>query len=179
MSKQLYYLAIVCPENVNTEILIHKHWMRQHFGCKAALKSPAHITLIPSFLMEEQLGDDLMEILSSFRWEEPRLDLGITNFDHFGSRVIFARVGQNERLTALKASLEEHMVQYPSLGIRQEMRTFHAHVTIANRDLQEADFAAAWAHFEHLTYSARFSAETFSLLQLEGPRWEILRTFEW
>ena len=61
MSKQLYYIAIVCPPAVNEEILVFKHWMRDQFNCKAALKSPAHITLIPSFLMEKRLEDDLAE----------------------------------------------------------------------------------------------------------------------
>jgi 2'-5' RNA ligase len=179
MSKQLYYIGIVCPEDINAEILSHKHWMRQHFGCKAALKSPAHITLIPSFLMESALEDDLREILSGFRWDASHLDLEINNFDHFGPRVIFAHVSQNEGLSALKTALEQHLVQYPTLGIRQEIRTFHAHITIANRDLQEGDFAAAWPHFEPLSYSAQFTTGNFSLLQLDGAKWEILHTFEW
>ena len=179
MSKQLYYIGIVCPEDINAEILSHKHWMRQHFGCKAALKSPAHITLIPSFLMESGLEDDLMEILSGFRWDAPQLDLEIRNFDHFGPHVIFAHVALNEGLSALKTALEEYLVQYPTLGIRQEIRTFHAHITVANRDLQEADFAAAWPHFQNLSYAAQFTAGTFSLLKLDGPRWEILHTFDW
>lgn len=179
MSKQLYYIGVVCPENINAEILSHKHWMRQHYGCKAALKSPAHITLIPSFLMESALEDNLKEALEGFRWAVPQLDLEIRHFDHFSSRVIFANVVQNEGLSVLKTTLEEYLVQYPTLGIRQEVRTFHAHVTIANRDLQEADFNAAWPHFEHLSYEADFTATHFSLLKLDGPRWEILHTFAW
>lgn len=179
MSKQLYYLAIVCPESVNEDILIHKQWMREHFGCKAALKSPAHITLIPSFLMEHRLEDDLVETLTAFHPVLEPLDLHLQSFDHFGSAVIFAHVAPNEGLTTLKAALERHLAQHPDLGIRQETKAFHAHVTIANRDLQEADFAEAWAHFGPLPYEASFRTGTFSLLQLEGAKWEVVHTFEW
>jgi 2'-5' RNA ligase len=179
MSKQLYYIAIVCPASVNEDILVHKHWMREHFGCKAALKSPAHITLIPSFLMEKRWEDDLVEALSTFHPPIEPLDLTLRDFDHFGSAVVFAHVDPNEQLTALKTALEEHLVQYPDLGIRQDSKAFHAHVTIANRDLQETDFPAAWAHFGPLRYEASFQTGAYALLQLDGARWEVVHTFEW
>lgn len=179
MSKQLYYLAILCPEAVNDEILTHKHWMRERFGCKAALKSPAHITLIPPFLVEKRLEDDLADTLSAFHPAVEPLDLSLQHFDHFGAAVIFAHVPPNEGLIALKTALEQHLVQHPALGIRQEAKAFHAHVTIANRDLQETDFPEAWAHFGPLQYEATFRAATFSLLQLDGAKWEVVHTFEW
>jgi 2'-5' RNA ligase len=179
MSKQLYYIAIVCPEPVNEAILTHKHWMREHFGCKAALKSPAHITLIPSFLMEKRMEDDLVETLSTFHPAVPSLDLALKDFDHFGTGVVFVQVAPNEGLADLKVALENHLLQHPALGIRQEVRAFHAHVTIANRDLGEGDFVAAWAHFETLGYEAGFTTGQFALLQLEGARWEVLHTFDW
>ncbi len=179
MSKQLYYIAIVCPDDINEAILIHKHWMREHFGCKAALKSPAHITLIPSFLMEARQEEDLVETLEAFQFPEASLDLTLHNFDHFGTGVIFSHVVSSGTLARLKTALEEHLIQHPDLGIRQEVRTFHAHVTVANRDLQEADFPAAWEHFNQLSYDASFQATGFALLQLEGAKWEIIRKFEW
>lgn len=179
MSKQLYYIAVLCPENVNEDILAHKHWMRQNFGCKAALKSPAHITLVPSFLMEKRLEEDLVDTLAAFQFDGPPLDLRLRNFDHFGTGVIFAHVEPNEDLLRLKTALEAHLMRHPDLGIRQEVRTFHAHVTIANRDLQEADFQSAWAHFEHQGYEAGFSSSKYALLQLEGAKWEVLHTFKW
>lgn len=179
MSKQLYYIAIVCPPFVDEEVHTHKVYMRDRFGCKAALKSPAHITLVPSFLMEKRLEDDLVETLTAFKPAVEPLDLELRGFDHFGSAVIFVPVAPNEGLTALKALLEEHLAAHPSLGIRHDSKAFYAHVTIANRDLSETDFPAAWAHFGPLSYEASFKASSFSLLQLEGAHWEVVHTFEW
>ena len=179
MSKQLYYIALVCPPPIDEAILAHKHWMREHFGCKVALKSPAHITLIPPFLMEKRWEDDLVETLTAFSFDRAALDLHLEGFDHFGTGVIFVQVAANEGLSQLKTDLEEHLVQHPDLGIRQETRAFHAHVTIAQRDLPEADFPAAWEHFENLPYEASFETGQYSLLQLEGARWEVVHTFEW
>ena len=179
MSKQLYYIAIVCPPVINEEILTHKVFMRDHFGCKAALKSPAHITLVPSFLMEKRLEDDLVEALSTFHPSVAPLLLELHNFDHFGSAVIFASVAPSEGLSALKVLLESHLAEHSSLGIRHDSKAFYAHVTIANRDLSETDFPAAWAHFGPLSYEAAFQAASFSLLQLDGAYWKVVHTFEW
>jgi 2'-5' RNA ligase len=179
MSKQLYYIAIVCPDDINEAILTQKHWMREHFGCKAALKSPAHITLIPSFLMEARQEEDLVETLEAFTFPETSLDLSLHNFDHFGTGVIFAHVIPSEGLSRLKTALEEHLIQHPDLGIRQEVRAFHAHVTIANRDLQEADFPRAWEYFSQLSYNSSFQSVGFALLQLDGAKWEVIHRFEW
>lgn len=179
MSKQLYYIAIVCPPAVDGEIHAHKVYMRDHFGCKAALKSPAHITLVPSFLMEKRLEDDLVETLSAFQPAVEPLDLELRGFDHFGSAVIFVPVVNSEGLSLLKTALEEHLTAHPALGIRQDSKAFYAHVTIANRDLSETDFPAAWEHFGPLPYEASFQASSFSLLQLDGAHWEIVHTFEW
>lgn len=175
----MFYIAIVCPEPVNEVVLSSKNWMRQHFGSKAALKSPAHITLIPPFLMEERLIDTLTETLSLFSFDTPSIDLQVRNFNHFTKRVIYAQVEEQPILTDLKTALEKYLVQQPALGIRQELRSFHAHITVAARDLKEDDFAAAWEHFSTQQYEADFSATAFSLLQLKGPKWEVLETFEW
>jgi len=51
----MYYVAIVCPDNLNNKIKGFKLWMQEKFGCTVALKSPAHITLIPPFWFK---GDD-------------------------------------------------------------------------------------------------------------------------
>lgn len=48
----MYFVAVVCPDEINQKVLSFKHWMRDQFGCTVALKSPAHITLIPHFLGE-------------------------------------------------------------------------------------------------------------------------------
>ena len=63
----MYYLAIVCPDELNKKILSFKLWMQEKFDCKVALKSPAHITLIPPFWFAAEEEDILLQALHVFK----------------------------------------------------------------------------------------------------------------
>jgi hypothetical protein len=43
----LFYLAIECPEDINERVEAMKDYMEEKYGCKAAKKSPAHLTIVP------------------------------------------------------------------------------------------------------------------------------------
>jgi 2'-5' RNA ligase len=49
----MYFIALVLPAYLNDKILVWKNFMQERYNCKVGLKSPAHITLIPPFWMEE------------------------------------------------------------------------------------------------------------------------------
>ena len=51
---QMYFVAIVLPSHLNEKLLAYKQLMLEKYNCKVALKSPAHITLVPPFWMEEE-----------------------------------------------------------------------------------------------------------------------------
>jgi 2'-5' RNA ligase len=50
---KMYFVAILAPEKINADALKWKLYFREKFGCRAALHSPAHITLVPPFWMKE------------------------------------------------------------------------------------------------------------------------------
>ena len=50
----MYYVALVCPNEIDEVINRFKVWMKDRFGCKAAMKSPAHITLVAPFWLEDK-----------------------------------------------------------------------------------------------------------------------------
>ena len=58
---KMYFIGIAAPAEVNEQVLQWKHYMRDHYGCTVALRSPAHITLIPPFWMEEVLEKELIK----------------------------------------------------------------------------------------------------------------------
>jgi 2'-5' RNA ligase len=85
--------------------------------------------------------------------------------------VIFVGVEKNEALAQLKLALEDYLLnKYP---IKKETRPFHAHLTIANRDLMKKDFAPAFAHFNNIEYDAKFPATAISLLRHNGTEWQV------
>jgi hypothetical protein len=49
----MYFVALVAPPEPDKKVLELKNWMKDQFGTVVALKSPAHITFIQPFWLEE------------------------------------------------------------------------------------------------------------------------------
>lgn len=173
----LFFIAIVTPEALNHQVLEWKHYMREQFHCKVALKSPAHITLIPPFTMAETAQPEIQALLEPFAASQHPFAIQLKNFAAFKPRVIYANVLPNPALSALQTSLEATLLQSGRVPIKKEDRPFHPHITIANRDLQKEDFPLAWQHFQQITYEASFTANTISLLKNNEHKWEIAASF--
>lgn len=169
----LHFIAIVTPASINQQVLEWKLYMQQQYGCKAALKSPAHITLIPPFNMPDEDSATLTSWLDQFATQQQPFPIELHNFNSFAPRVLFVAVQPSTQLQALQQQLKSELLQADQFNISKEDRPFHPHVTIANRDLKEEDFSAAWQHFEQLNYEAVFTANSIALLKHNGQVWEI------
>jgi 2'-5' RNA ligase len=172
-----YFIAIVTPEQINQQVLEWKQYMLQHFNCKVALRSPAHITLIPPFIMPDDLQPQLEEQLQLFAAVQQSFAIQLKNFAAFKPRVLYVHVQPNPLLTDLQASLEAFLLQHKHFPIIKEERPFHPHVTIANHDLQKEDFPVAWQYFQQMPYEVSFPADTISLLRHNGQIWEVVNSF--
>lgn len=170
---KMYFIAVVAPADVNRQVLQWKHYMREHYGCVVALKSPAHLTLIPPFWMEEQLEKELVTDLDAFAQQRQAFNVRLNNFDGFKPRVIFVGVEHNELLHQLKLSLEDYLLSLQKYPIKKESRPFHPHLTIANRDLRKKDFYPAFEHFQKLDYAASFAATGIAILKHDGVGWQV------
>jgi 2'-5' RNA ligase len=171
----LYFIAIVAPNDINQQVLEWKHYMQQQFNCQVALKSPAHITLVPPFSMAVAQEPELTELLDQLALQGQQFLVHCKNFDAFKPRVIFVHVQPDDRLQQLKKKVESALLQTNRFHIKKEDRPFHPHITIANRDLQKKDFNPAWQYFQHIPYEAVFEADNISLLRHNGSRWEIAK----
>ena len=172
----MYYIALLAPDAINEDILRWKHFMRDRFGCIVALKSPAHITLISPFWMKTDLQSILDISINEFASTRESVSISLKNFDCFKPRVIFVQVERSEQLNSLKNDFEKHLSISDRFPIRGETRSFHPHITIANRDLHKKDFIEAWEYFKNKTYPARFVANGITLLQHSGIKWEAVHT---
>src|SRR6266496_4386150 len=97
MSK-MYFIALVAPEEINRQVLEWKNFMKEHYGCVVALRSPAHITVIPPFWMNESSEQDLQNVLSKFSDQKKSFLILLKNFAAFKPRVIYVSVEVNEDL---------------------------------------------------------------------------------
>ena len=170
----LYFLAIVLPQDLDFHILQYKEWMLEHYGCKVALKSPAHITLLPPFYlpqeMEKNLLDDLLAIASTIS----AFTITTQHFSTFNQRTIFIEVAPNKELNDAKKSVDVFFINKVDYKLKIDNRPFHPHITIANRDLSKLFFEEAWAYFQEKKFIQSFTADGISLLRHDGNKWDVV-----
>ena len=176
---EMFYFALVCPQQVEEAILPLKIWVRDHHGSRTALKSPSHITLVPPFWWPSEKLETMAEHARAFRFDIPGLDIRLNGLGHFGKRVVYLRVEENAALAMLRENFTRHMK--PVLGslLKADSHAFTPHVTIATRDLTPASFADTWARFEHRAFEATMSLRQISLLRLQNAQWAVGRQFPW
>ena len=172
----MYFIALVAPEAINQQALKWKLWMKEKFKCEVALKSPAHITLIPPFWMKPEMEKELMDAISNFSLKENSFTILLKNFSFFKTKVIFIDVIKNEQLELLRQQLEVHLLACEKFPVKKEERLFHPHVTIATRDLYKKAFYEAWDYFKEKKYECEWLADGISLLRHNQKNWDVIAT---
>jgi 2'-5' RNA ligase len=175
----MYYVAIVCPEELNNKVHSFKLWMQEKFGCKVALKSPAHITLIPPFWSDMGKEEMLLQALHGFESSQHTILVELNGFDHFSNRVIFIDIEPNDHLARIQKEVEDHFFNKLGSIIKKETRPFSPHITIANRDLKPGDFVKAWQHFSDMPFEEKFTSNNISLLKLIDGKWDVVGNVFW
>ena len=175
MPSAQYYIAIVAPPEINEKVQAWKEYFRDRFGCVVALKSPAHLTLIPPFWMDVDQEDRLIQDIKDFSRGRETFPVELENFGAFKPRVIYIGVDLSPKLSVLQHELSAHIsrLNYP---IKPETRPYHPHMTLANRDLQKSDFDPAWDHFRNKKYAVAFPVKGISLLKHDRTRWNVVFT---
>ncbi|HEV7331664.1 MAG TPA: RNA 2',3'-cyclic phosphodiesterase [Flavisolibacter sp.] len=172
---KMYFIAVVLPEHINEKILRYKKQMREVYGCKVGLKSPAHITIAPPFWMEEEKEQALVQDMESIATNVPLFTLTTANFSAFKPRTIFVAVEENEMLHQLKKQ-SDIFFRGKDYKIKIENRPFHPHITIATRDLHKKDFWEAWQQFEKDRFVETAAVTGLSLLKHNGQQWDVMFT---
>ncbi|PBQ32064.1 2'-5' RNA ligase [Sphingobacteriaceae bacterium] len=177
MTPKKYFLAIVIPEPLFSEIEAIKQNLFEEHHLKGALRSPAHITLHRPFEWKEERESELIQKVSDFKFSVP-FPLQIKNFAFFEPRVIYADVLKNELLYQLHAELTLYAKKELKLfNESEDMRGFHPHITVAFRDLKKPKFYELQKTFESKKLEGTLEYTGFSLLKLE-KRWEEIKYFK-
>src|SRR5207302_877859 len=120
--------------DLNKKIQKWKELMYEKYGCKVGLRSPAHLTFISPFWMEEEKEQQLIQDVDTVSSTVYPFTIAINNFSAFKPKTIFVDVVVNEELRALKATVDNFFLQ-TDYKIKIDTRPFHPHITIATRDL--------------------------------------------
>jgi len=175
---QKYFIAIVPPEPLLSEIQSVKQSIFDTYRSKGALRSPGHITLHMPFSFEESKEDKLIECLRGFQFKTT-FPVSLKNFDSFEPRVIFINVQEQTELFDLQKQLVSHVKRNLNIfNQSDDMRGFHPHITIAFRDLKKAVFYKAWEEYKSKSFSETFTCNSFSLLKHQKEEWVVLKDFD-
>ncbi len=175
----MYFIAIVAPEEIDQQVLKWKNYFKDHFGCSVALKSPAHITIVPPFWMKEDLENDLINSIREFSVTKTKFEITLQNFAAFQPKVIFVDVVKNKRLDELYQSFADFIVSQNKFPIKKDDRPFHPHVTLATRDLYKKAFQEAWEIFSKKKYEALCIVNGISLLRHNKKNWDVIFTSQY
>jgi 2'-5' RNA ligase len=171
-----YFIAIVLPPPVLQVAEAIKLELFEKYGLKAALRSPAHITLHRPFEWKENKEEKLIATLQEFSLPKS-FEICLRNFSFFEPRVLFMDVVKNETLDGLHDRLKRFAQRELQLFNEvEDLRGFHPHVTLAFRDLKKPLFYRVQDEFRDKNLEACFNCGKISLLKL-GEKWEILHDF--
>jgi 2'-5' RNA ligase len=176
---RMVYFSLVCPETVGREIRGFQQWVFQRHGARAAMKSPAHITVVPPFWWPLEGLYSLSDHAAAFRFSPQNIRIRLEGFSHFGKRVLFVRVEAAPELQGLQEAFSGHMRMLAGGAMKPDNRPFHPHVTIATRDMTPAAFREAWEHFSRIDYSADMELDAISMMLHSPGAWEVHQSFRW
>ena len=172
----MYFIAIVAPGEIDQQVLKWKNYFKEHFECAVALKSPAHITIIPPFWMKEELENDLIASINEFSADKNKFEITLKDFDSFKPKVIFIDIVKSEQLNNLHKSFNEFIFHQNEFPVKKDDRPFHPHVTLATRDLYKKGFLEAWEIFSKKKYEALWIVNGISLLRHNKKNWDVIFT---
>ncbi|MCU7549463.1 2'-5' RNA ligase family protein [Chitinophagaceae bacterium LB-8] len=170
----MYFIAIVLPQELNEKVLHWKKYMHEKYHCKVGLKSPAHITIIPPFWLEENMEEELLNDVEVLAKEMAPFQIGTNNFSAFKPRTIYIAVTQNPELKKLKHKADQYFSDKEQYGLKIETRQFNPHITIATRDLFKKDFYESWPFFETKEFKEEWNARSLSVLRHNKRNWDVI-----
>lgn len=172
----MYFVALVAPPEIDQQVLKWKNYFKQHFQCIVALKSPAHLTLIPPFWMNENLEADLIDSIVEFSVTKSKFEIRLKDFAAFKPGVIYVDVLKNDLLDEVHGSLNDFIYRQNKFLAKKDDRPFHPHVTLATRDLYKKAFQEAWQIFSLKKYEAQWFVNGISLLRHNKKNWDVIFT---
>ena len=173
---KMYFIALVAPDEINQQVLKWKNLFKERYECSVALKSPAHITIVPPFWMNEELENDLINSIHAFSITKTKFEIILQNFAAFQPKVIFVDVVKNKMLNDLYQSFSDIIISQNKFPIKKEDRPFHPHVTLATRDLYKKAFQESWEIFSKKKYRAIWIVNGISLLRHNKKNWDVIST---
>lgn len=176
--KDLYFIALVPPDEIVGKVTAIKNYFAESFNSKAALRSPPHITLHMPFKWPDKKIDKLFKVMESFAGTQLAFQVQLKNYGAFPPRVIYIEVLPSKLLVDLQAELKDTFKKRLNIfNADRRNKPYNPHLTVAFRDLRASKFREAWPIFESKEFEATFTVDHIALLKHTSERWERYMTF--
>lgn len=172
----MYFSAILTPDDLSRKILRWKHFMKDRYGCQAALKSPPHITITPPFWLEEDEETGLISALAEYCSDQAPVEITAKDFSSFPPKVIFIDILHNPELESLYQKFNAFLITEKSMPVKLNDHPFMPHITIASRDLYKQAFFEARDYFSRKKFESSWQATSLTLLRHNKKKWDVLST---
>lgn len=169
----LYFIGIVIKDEPGSIITSIKSKFKEDYNSGAALRSPPHITLHMPFKMLPPKVELVKKYLNKAMAAINSFTVKLNAFGAFPPRVIYINVEENEQLEQLHKLVSTVMKEFGILNQNFKDKPFHPHVTVAFRDLRNADFRKAWEIYKEKDFRGEFTCNSLSLLKHNGKFWEV------
>lgn len=164
----LYYIGLIPDEELNSLCVAYKNQAEELFTCKAAKKSPAHITIVPPFEIDssnmELINQELSELVKNYT----TLELAIHGWNHFKERTIYLAIEATPQLKQMFTEVYDRVIHYVT---PRGDRKFIPHISIINRDLAPENFTAAYDFFNQKPLPAKCICSKLVLFSLVNGKW--------
>jgi 2'-5' RNA ligase len=174
---QKYFLAIIPPDPYFSQVEMLKEELKEQFGIKYAMKSPAHITIKMPFSFDEKREIYLLELLSAQFGQEAPFDLTVSGIGNFGNRVIFLAVNECLPLRTLQSELRVFCRKQLHLVEELSDRNYTPHLTVAFKDLKPGRFEEVLKSLKKQRVEFTWSASEVCLLKKIDGKWKPLHFF--
>lgn len=175
VEENLYFISLIPTEPLRSEAWSLKEHMRDVYGSKAALNSPAHITLHMPFELKQNRERAVVEALQELAEGYNSFQVEVDGFGAFPPRVLFLHIVPNDMLSRLQSDVHESMKRgFNIFNADYKKRPFHPHMTLAFRDLKKSAFEEAWFTLKEKEFKAGWLAPGITLLKHDGRQWQEL-----
>lgn len=177
-SERLFFIALLPPEDIQSEITQIKQYFAQNYNSRHALKSPPHITLQPPFKWSTLDLNSLEQCCQSFATQQLPFSVTLSGFNAFAPRVIYIDVVKTTELINLQNNLVTDLQE--NLGEFNQGSSHHRftpHMTVAFRDLTRKNFRLGWTEFQNKPIQYKFVAHQLTLLIHTGKHWRIYQEY--
>src|SRR5436305_1991213 len=126
--KDLLLLAIIPPDDLRDQLEVIRQDFATKYDCKAALKPPIHITLIPPFYLAGEHVPPLSNLIAEIAKDEESFAITISNYGTFPkNHVIFINVETTPPLLHIQTRIE-HSLSDQGLIRCKTSQPYHPHI---------------------------------------------------